>query len=390
MKICIISPGVVHAIPRTAAIADKFDEVDFIDATGKSDTAQLESHSVKYHGPGTPKGVISRRKLKRLFRTIEPDIIICHFASGDHFFDAIAYGNSPVAVIAMGQDVLYEAGDRYVPYLKRLLTRMALHRAMFISAKSEYLKNRIRQFGVKIPIEVNYWGADMKHFSPGNKDKARRKLGWNEEGIYILSPRAIEPRLNIDVIVDAFFKVLGKYPDSILVILGRADPIYLRQINEQISRLGISDNVMLQDEITQEMLPTYYRASDMVLSMARSEGFPNTILEVMACRIPVVIGKISQIEELLEDNKNALICEIDPHAISQKILDVLNNGASEAITTEAFHLVQTYANIKTNGEKFSSQLKMRIISDKKVSYVGLLLFKCIYLFHRASRKILGK
>ena len=388
MKVCVLSPGVVHAVPRTVAIADKFDELHFIDITGKSDAAQLDDHGVKYHGPGTPDGVISRKELKKLFREIAPDVIICHFASGDHYFNAIAYGNCPVAVIAMGQDVLYESGDCYVPHLRRLLIRMALRRSCYISAKSEYLARRIRQFGVKAPVEVNYWGADLDRFSPGDRREARRLLGWNEEGIHILSPRAIEPRLNIDVIVTAFSMVLENHPEAMLVIIGRANQDYLQQISEQIKRLGISDNIILQGEVSQEMLPAYYRASDMVLSMARSEGFPNTILEVMACRVPIIVGRIKQVEELLEDSRNARLCDISARCISSAMSDLLAHRVYAAQQVQgAFATVSNYADIRTNGIKFSNEIKQYLCDSGRSTLFARLLFSTAYLMYRLNRKI---
>ena len=42
MKVCIVSPGVVHATPRTVALSDQFDDIYFIDITGKADRLLLE------------------------------------------------------------------------------------------------------------------------------------------------------------------------------------------------------------------------------------------------------------------------------------------------------------------------------------------------------------
>ena len=52
MKTCVISPGVVHAVPRTLAMAPYLDEVHFIDMTGTADRAALELAGVRYHLPG--------------------------------------------------------------------------------------------------------------------------------------------------------------------------------------------------------------------------------------------------------------------------------------------------------------------------------------------------
>ena len=385
----MVSPGVVHAVPRTVAISNHFDTVHFVDTVGKADPEQLGSHGVRYHGPAGGGGFITRNQLWRLFREIAPDVIICHFASGDHFFNAIAWGGCPVAVIAMGHDVLYEAGDARVSPMRRLLTRMALRRSCYISAKSEYLARRIRGFGVKAPVAVNYWGADLEHFSPGDRNAARRELGWEENGIYLLSPRAVEPRLNVDVIVDAFAAVKARFPGARLVILGRSKPDYLRRIQEQIDRLRIRDSVLMLGNVAQDALPVCYRASDAVVSMAQSEGFPNTVLEAMACRVPVVIGEIAQIGELLRNGINALITPIRVDAIVDAVSGLLEDDAlAYRISDGGLSTVRKYGDISRSGAAFS-EIAGRLVtgSSEKIVVPSSFVFRKAYLVYLLLRKI---
>ena len=326
MRICVISPGVVHAIPRTIAFADQFEEVHFIDIVGNADRGSLESCGIIYHGSaGAGETMIKGRRLSVLLKEIQPEAIICHYAAGDHYFRAISYNRCPVAVIAMGNDVLYDKGDSVVPVVQRLLIRMALRRSNYVSAKSAYLAERIKRYGVQSPADVNYWGADMRSYHPGDRIEARRKLSLDENCTVILSSRALEPRLNIHLIVEAFHTVLSRHKSAYLVLLGRSSPEYKFKVEETIRRLNMNDKVSIVGDVTQDVLPLYYQASDIVVSMGSCEGFPNTVLEVMACNVPVVVGRIAQVEELLEDNNNAWLCEIEPKSIAAAILDVLGD-----------------------------------------------------------------
>ncbi|MHB8549307.1 MAG: glycosyltransferase, partial [Thermoplasmataceae archaeon] len=170
-------------------MAGQFDETHFIDVAGRADRRILESHGILYHGPGPGDGKIIRsRGLLTLLRQLEPEAIICHYASGDHFFIAIAYGGCPVGSIAMGNDVLYAEGDSFVPAFTKLLTRMGLRQSHYVVAKSAFLAKRIRSYGVRSPVEVNYWGADLTRYRPGEQVEARRALRLAESGVIILSP----------------------------------------------------------------------------------------------------------------------------------------------------------------------------------------------------------
>ena len=101
---------------------------------------------------------------------------------------------------------------------------MSLRRATYIAAKSEKLIDRIRSYGAKCPVQLNYWGSDLELFSPGDKAAARTELNLPPDRPIILSARAIEPRLNIDLIIDAISMVSKKIPDSMLVMIGRSGP----------------------------------------------------------------------------------------------------------------------------------------------------------------------
>jgi glycosyltransferase involved in cell wall biosynthesis len=389
MKICVISPGVVHAVPRTVAIADQFDEVHFVDIVGNADRDALQLHGIVYHGPEGAGKLIKSRQLGKLIKKIQPEVIICHYASGDHVFRATAHGLCPVAVIAMGNDVLYDEGDSYVSAFKRLLTRMALRRSLCISAKSEFLAKRIKSYGVKSPVDVNYWGADLARYYPGERVEARRKLRLDNNKTIILSPRAIEPRLNIHMIVEAFVSVLIKHPNALLIILGRPNPDYKNKIEEIIKRLNVASSVCVLDEVSQDVLPQYYQASDVVVSMGHSEGFPNTLLEVMACKVPIVVGRIAQVEELLEHDKNAWICEKEPRAIAEAILNVLDDqNKSQRISNAAYTTAREYADIKMNGVKFSNNLKRYCITYKRRPWMEIILFRMLYGVYCIQRKII--
>jgi glycosyltransferase involved in cell wall biosynthesis len=321
---------------------------------------------------------------------MEPDVIVCHYASGDHFFCAIAYGQCPVAVIAMGNDVLYDEGDSFVPYFMRLLIRMALKLSFCICAKSELLARRIKSYGVDSPVDVNYWGADLNRYHPGKQIEARWKLKLDENKAIILSPRAIEPRLNIHLIVEAFHEVLTKHHNSLLIILGRSSPDYKKQIEETIERLNLADKVCVLSEVSQDVLSQYYQASDVVISMAHSEGFPNSILEVMACKVPIVVGRITQIEELLENDKNAWISEKEPQAIAAAILDVLGDqDKRQRISNTAYITAREHADIKKNGIKFSNNLKRYCATYKHKSWTEIVLFRMLYVMYRIQRKIIN-
>ena len=389
MKICVISPGVVHAISRTQAIAEHFTEVHFVDLKGRLDSSDFASGNITIHKiPRWGESFYANFDLLKLLHEIKPDAIVCHYASGQHLFLAIMYGKSPVAVICMGHDILFDEGDCHVPFLKKYLTKLALKQAAYISAKSKFLAARVYGFGVDKKVDINYWGADLTTFQPQDQNLARDRLKLRKDSMIILSPRALEPRLNIDLIVKSFARVQENVANVELIILGRSSLTYKMHIEKLIKKLGLVETVHIIDEIEQNKLPDYYNASDLVVSMASSEGFPNTVLEVMACGVPILVGKIPQTSELLSHKENAYLCDISSLSIANNTIEILKSRQMNKITTEhALQLVKIHADIIKNGAIFSKKLKMAIKIYQPASMLFRIKFKLLNLTYLLVRKI---
>lgn len=359
MRTCVISPGVVHAVPRTVAMAPHLDEVHFIDVPGTADRATLTRAGIRCHAlPDERRSSVASVDLQRLLRELRPDVIACHYGSGDHFFNAVAYGRCPVAVIAMGNDVLYADGDTPTPPLRALLIREGFRRAGYVAAKSTFIEAATRALGFAGPMDLNYWGCDLARFAPGDAANARRELGLPPEGPLVLSPRAIEPRLNIHRVVEGFAAVAARHPAARLVILGRSMRDYRERVLGDIARFGLAGRVSVLDEVGQDVLPTWYRAADVVVSVGAVEGFPNTVLEVMATGVPVLVGDIPQVRELLADGVNARLCALEAPAIARGLLDLLGDPAGAARLARAGQATaRDRGDIAVNGRRFAEALR---------------------------------
>ena len=394
MRICIINPGVVHALPRTIHFAKYFDEVHYIDIIGMDNRESVEENGIFYYSPfadGNYKS--SSARLQKLFCSIDPDGIVCHFAHGMHMTNSLIYDKCPVGVIAMGHDVLYGEGDGEWSFTTQLLIQMQLRRVDYISAKSGQIKERVHAFGVKAPVEVNYWGADLERFAPASQRECRERLSLPPAIPIILSPRAIEPRLNIHLIVEALPEVRKAFPEVKLLLIGRSDREYHQKVEHLISEFGLSESVEWRHEVGYEEMQYYINASDVAISVARSDGFSNTVLEVFACCVPVILGEIPQIKELAEGGHNATICQISATAIAEAVIEVLSQPAlSATMAVRGYETVQQFGDIKKSGERFAKAFKDVIATQgkrRKGIFTRIPLFGAL-LVDKVYNKIKGR
>lgn len=92
-------------------------------------------------------------------------------------------------------------------------------------------------------------------------------------------------------------------------------------ISDEIKRLPIPKNVEIVGEIPKENVILQMLLADVFLFPTYTEGFPNVILEAMACGLPIIATPVGAIPDMIEDSGGILV----------KVGDI--NGMITAINT---------------------------------------------------------
>ena len=132
------------------------------------------------------------------------------------------------------------------------------------------------------------------------------------------------PQKGFDVLLEAFASVAADLPSARLVVLGKGSD--REGLLRQAAALGIADRVDFPG-----WLPNPYallsRATVFVMS-SRYEGFPNALLEAMACGVPAVATDCpSGPSEILEGEVGILVPIDDAKGISGALRKILQDPA---------------------------------------------------------------
>ena len=233
-----------------------------------------------------------------------------------HFFahgDAPARLRSPYVVtvldlIPLRFPELYKADRLGLRFrFARFLELESIRRAVGILAISEATKRDLQEI-LNIPAEkivVTPLAADDRFFEPRDRDESSRALrarfGIRAESPVLLYVGGIDPRKNVPFLLEVFAEMLSRrnVPEATLLLVGKYDKNReYEPLRQQISRLGLSDRVILTGFVADEELPTFYAGATLSVFPSLYEGFGLPVLESLAVGTFVVCGNNSSLPEV--------------------------------------------------------------------------------------------
>lgn len=142
-------------------------------------------------------------------------------------------------------------------------------------------------------IELCYNGVEIARFYPNHV-----KLQESKSSVVIGTLCVLRPEKALHLLQEAFTLVRGLVPGMKLLIVGSGEELPRLQANAR--RLGIEDDSIFEPATRD--VPLYLRTIDIFVVCSRSEAFPNSLLEAMACGCACVGSRTGSIPELLGDN----------------------------------------------------------------------------------------
>ena len=172
-------------------------------------------------------------------------------------------------------------------------TRLSVKKANKIIAVSKTTKKDILKiYNVdEAKVTVIYNGYE-KQFSKLKNENLKLK---NEK--YILFVGTIQPRKNLDILIDAFNKFIQTNNDFKLFIVGKKGWLY-EDIFKKVKTLKLEDKVIFTDHVADEELVWYYQNAFCFVLPSLYEGFGIPILEAMSNNCPTIISMNSSLPEV--------------------------------------------------------------------------------------------
>ncbi|GJM20158.1 MAG: glycosyl transferase family 1 [Planctomycetota bacterium] len=254
-----------------------------------------------------------RKALVEQALAFQPDLLDVHYAFPDGVAAATlaedlsdALGRRlPMVLTCRGTDL------NLVPQIPRLAgqVRRALQRADHVVTVAEALRSVALELGLA-PERVTTFrnGVDIEHFTPGARSAARDRLGLPTEARCFLAVGHLIPRKGVLELLEAFARVHHGCVEPVqLIYVG--DGELAAALVERARELGVDHMLRMVGAVPHAELADWYRAADCFVLASLREGWPNVVLEALACGTPVVATRVWGTPEILDGCAAAALVE---------------------------------------------------------------------------------
>lgn len=276
-------------------------------------------------------GHIASLALTPRVRKFKPDLVLAYWVYPDGFA-ALRTARSlgvPCVVGALGSDIHVRSG------VNEKMTRRTIDGVDALLTVSEAMRQySIREFGAppdKVHTIIN--GFNTEVFRPLDQIALRDKLKIRpDEKLIIYVGRFVEAKGMRELITA--FKQLAQADSKVsLALVG--DGVMKSDLLEMVRSTGLHDRVHLPGGQSPEGVAEWINAADVLTLPSWSEGYPNVVVEGVACGRPVVATDVGGTREILDQHNGILIPPKDAARLATALRDALNGEWDHAAIAAA-------------------------------------------------------
>jgi len=257
-----------------------------------------------------------RRELQRIDWL--PDLVYGHFLY-DAGCAAVQLGSriGRPSVVSVGEGEFWSVRPHGFGKAKQDLGRASGLLAVSSVIKEGLIQN-LEVEAERIGVFPN--GVDLTLFKPGNREEARRVFGITGSPFVIAFVGHFHELKGLKCLLEAVRELSG-----IALLLVGHGPI----------RVPDSSPIVFKGTLPHAEIPLALAAADAFVLPTRVEGSCNSVIEAMACGIPVVTSNGRYMDDIVDDDVAVRVDPMDVRAIRAAIVALMNDPARRTAISEA-------------------------------------------------------
>ncbi len=260
----------------------------------------------------------SRAAMQFAVQKSAPKVLDAHYFFPDGVA-AAAHAHAlhlPLIISARGSDI-------------NLISQFATPRALMLRAAKEAhaliaVSTSLREAMIAIgmpahKILVLRNGIDGERFCLRDQAQSRAAIGMPANTTRVIACVGnLVPEKGSDRVLEALIAT----PDTHAVFAG--DGAMRAQLEARAREAGVAERVLFLGSVPQAQLVDVYNAADVLVLASLREGWPNVVLEAMACGAPVVASDVGAVREMIvNDSVGRVVSASSQPELNTAIADVL-------------------------------------------------------------------
>lgn len=245
------------------------------------------------------------------FRTLGmPAVIACLLFKKKCILKAENNGEMSGEFFNIGLSKKMGLSIHYIKPFLMIRNRLLRKAHFFVSFSSQISKELAdNQVHKKKIVELPN-GIDIQKFSPASSDekiKLRQRLGIPEDKVIAVFTGRLVSWKGLPLLVKVWLEIVSSNPDAVLVLVG-AGGEDIHNCEDDL-RNFVKDNTLEANVIftgNVENVHEFLKAADLFVFPSENEAFGNSIIEAMACGLPVITTRTGGPKDIITDKENGL------------------------------------------------------------------------------------
>jgi glycosyltransferase involved in cell wall biosynthesis len=249
-------------------------------------------------------------EVRRHLRELAPDIVHAHYITSYGYL-AARCKQRPLVMTAWGSDILVSP---VTSALIRRLTRWTLRHADLLTGDSRDLVEAMLDHTPGSVVEQVHWGADMTRFRPSS---------WTAKtGFHIASLRSWEPNYRIETIIESAALFHHRHPEADMHIHLLGGGPQEGALRSRVEALGIGARVSLHGRLDDAGMTAVLDQCKVSISIPVSDATSVSLLESMACALPVIASDLPANREWLAGQEELILPNVDKEPVAGLLADL--------------------------------------------------------------------
>ena len=322
--------GVTHYVELNKRYLEKAGHEVYVFTFGDPQSQDLEPRVV--HSPGLPLldtgyhvSFTYSRPAKKLLQSMDIVHVQHPFVSGRL---ALHYCQPLYIPIVFTNHTRYDLyAQAYLPILPTEISGTLLQAYMprfcqemsLVISPSEGMAEILRRMGVSSPIEVIPNGVELDRFYTA-KPLARQDFGYEQEDVLVVYAGRVANEKNLGFLLRAFAGVAAALDSAHLLVIGGGSKPIEAELHQQVADIGLDERVRFTGMVAYDDLPSYLLMCDLFATASVTEVHPLSVIEGMACGLPIM-GIVSPgVSDTVEDGKTGFLATEDLPGFTAKLM----------------------------------------------------------------------